>query len=471
MTVNTDTARNTYTGSGTTGPFAVTFRFLADEDLLVQKTLISTGVVTTLVLTTDYTVTGEGDDAGGNVTLVSSLASTYRLTITRNMEFTQETDYVEYDPFPANTTETALDKQMMCLQQLIDSSDRSIKINNGVALADFDTELPIPDEGDLYLKLNADGDALEWSELEFGVGNYSFAVGTGHVVQTSAGVSTLRTHTGTAAEITVTNGSGVSGNPTYSLPTALTFTGKTITGGTFSTPILQTPTISGFTVTATQAVNLGKMPTVQVLTSGTAATYTTPANVRWLKVTIVGGGGGGEGSGTADTGVSGSAGGQSAFSASFSASGGSGGASNNSTGVGGAGGVGSGCSINLTGQTGSGPQALVATAGPPSISGGPGGNSPIFNGAGIFSNYITGVGQGGLANTGGGGAGGVANAASVVTGSGGGGGGVGIVYITAPAATYTYTVGAGGAAGTAGTGGYAGGAGGSGLIIVEEFYN
>jgi len=45
-----------------------------------------------------------------------------------------------------------------------------------------------------------------------------------------------RTITGTANEITVTNGSGAAGNPTLSLPNALTFTGKTITGGTFASP-------------------------------------------------------------------------------------------------------------------------------------------------------------------------------------------------------------------------------------------
>lgn len=39
---------------------------------------------------------------------------------------------------------------------------------------------------------------------------------------------------GTANEITVTNGDGSAGNPTLSLPAALTFTGKTVTGGTFA---------------------------------------------------------------------------------------------------------------------------------------------------------------------------------------------------------------------------------------------
>lgn len=62
----------------------------------------------------------------------------------------------------------------------------------------------------------------------------SFGANTGFVVATSGTVFTARSVAGTANEITVTNGDGVSGNPTISLPSALTFTGKTVTGGTFS---------------------------------------------------------------------------------------------------------------------------------------------------------------------------------------------------------------------------------------------
>lgn len=58
--------------------------------------------------------------------------------------------------------------------------------------------------------------------------------GTGFPAMTAADTWALRTITGTTNEITVTNGAGIAGNPTFSLPTAMTFTGKTVTGGTFS---------------------------------------------------------------------------------------------------------------------------------------------------------------------------------------------------------------------------------------------
>jgi hypothetical protein len=66
----------------------------------------------------------------------------------------------------------------------------------------------------------------------------------GILTQTSADNFTGRTITGTAVEVTVTNGDGVSGNPTISLPSAMTLTGKTITGGTFSSPTINTPTLT-----------------------------------------------------------------------------------------------------------------------------------------------------------------------------------------------------------------------------------
>jgi hypothetical protein len=60
----------------------------------------------------------------------------------------------------------------------------------------------------------------------------------GLVAVTDSETVTVRTITGTAGEIDVAEGDGGAGDPTLSLPDALTFTGKTVTGGTFDGPAL-----------------------------------------------------------------------------------------------------------------------------------------------------------------------------------------------------------------------------------------
>ena len=159
--------------------------------------------------------------------------------------------------------------------------------------------------------------------------------GTGLVARTASETYVERTITGTANEITVADGSGAGGNPTLSLPAALTFTGKTITGGTFSSPTLSTPTITSPVLTLTQSagptptaegrlewdtddnhfavgdgantLKIGKMPTVQTFTAN--GTWTKPAGCRAVVVEAVGGGGGSGGCAGGGAGTGGATGG------------------------------------------------------------------------------------------------------------------------------------------------------------------
>lgn len=127
MTVSSSVAKSgPYAGAGTTGPFTVGFRFLENSHLRVVRTS-TTGVDTTLVLNTEYSVSGAGGDSG-TVTLVTALAVGEKLTIIRNVPATQEADYVENDSFPAESHETALDKLTMLVQQNGEAIDRSIKV-------------------------------------------------------------------------------------------------------------------------------------------------------------------------------------------------------------------------------------------------------------------------------------------------------------------------------------------------------
>lgn len=88
---------------------------------------------------------------------------------------------------------------------------------------------------------------------------------TGILSRTATSAYAQRTITGTANEITVTNGDGVAGNPTLSLPAALTMTGKTLTGGAYAGITITTSTFNGNIWTAgtgTLTLGAGKTATI-----------------------------------------------------------------------------------------------------------------------------------------------------------------------------------------------------------------
>lgn len=199
------------------------------------------------------------------------------------------------------------------------------------------------------------------------------------------------------------------------------------------------------------------LPTTQTFTSG-SGTYTTPANVLWIEIELVGGGGGGAGSGT--TPGNGGSGGATTWGTGPILTSGTAAGGNGATG--GAGGTPSGGFVNKTGAAGGNGSGLNATAG------GFGANSP-YGGAGSGGAAGAGAGVAAATNTGSGGGGGGVNT-TVNGGGGGGAGGFVRAVINSPSATYSYAVGAAGTAGTTGTSGAAGGAGGSGFIQVTEHY-
>jgi hypothetical protein len=132
MTVSSDTSRVSYSGDGSTVTFAVPFYFLNDSDLLVVHR-DADGVETTWTLNTQYTVSGAGDSAGGSITAKTTPtdytpAASESVVILRDMEITQETDYVENDAFTAEAHERALDKLTMINQQQTEELARSIKL-------------------------------------------------------------------------------------------------------------------------------------------------------------------------------------------------------------------------------------------------------------------------------------------------------------------------------------------------------
>ena len=120
-----------FTGNGVTTTFPFAFKVFTSADLLVVRETIATGIETTLVIVTDYTVTLNADQngsPGGSVVLLSALAATYTLTITSAVEVLQPTDLTNQGGFYPEVITDALDRATIQIQQLADSVTRSIKI-------------------------------------------------------------------------------------------------------------------------------------------------------------------------------------------------------------------------------------------------------------------------------------------------------------------------------------------------------
>lgn len=116
MTVSTEVDHNDYVGNSVTTVFPYQFRIFKSEDLTVV-TVDLDETQRELILGTDYTVTGAGSYQGGNVVLVSALASGWQISIARELPVTQETDLRNQGKFFAEVHENAFDKLTMLIQQ------------------------------------------------------------------------------------------------------------------------------------------------------------------------------------------------------------------------------------------------------------------------------------------------------------------------------------------------------------------
>ena len=98
-------------GTNTIGQ-AVTFLFPISEtsDIVVKSVVTLTGVETLLAITTNYTVVIAADDGGGTVTMVTAVAATSTIHITRATPMTQELDLVAGGSFNPENIEDSLDK-------------------------------------------------------------------------------------------------------------------------------------------------------------------------------------------------------------------------------------------------------------------------------------------------------------------------------------------------------------------------
>jgi hypothetical protein len=129
MTVPTNDNREQYQGNDSATVFPYAFRIFDSADLQVYLTE-EDGMQSLLVEGTDYTVSGAGDEDGGNVTYPVSgdpLANGEMITILRVINITQETDLRNQGAYYPEVVEDALDRGRMIDQQLQEQLDRSLQ--------------------------------------------------------------------------------------------------------------------------------------------------------------------------------------------------------------------------------------------------------------------------------------------------------------------------------------------------------
>jgi hypothetical protein len=161
MTISSTTNTVSYTGNGSTTEFSVNYVFFGtgtSAEIQVVEVVIATGAETVKSNGSDFTVSG-GNGATGTVTAAVAPASTVKWVINRTTTQTQETDYVENDPFPAESHEEALDRLTAVDQEQQRALDRTAQLPDGYT-GSFDPTLPTTITANTALVINATADGF-----------------------------------------------------------------------------------------------------------------------------------------------------------------------------------------------------------------------------------------------------------------------------------------------------------------------
>lgn len=126
MTISTTSNRVVGVGNGATTIWNYGFLIPAADEVVVQITDLTTGVVTTLT-TLQYSITGLGNVAGGTVTYTPAIGVNQTITIQRILPVKQTVSLSNQGSFYPTVVEGALDYLTMVCQQLSDALSRAIQ--------------------------------------------------------------------------------------------------------------------------------------------------------------------------------------------------------------------------------------------------------------------------------------------------------------------------------------------------------
>lgn len=134
MTIFTSSNSVVYRGNGAATQFAVPFKVLELNDLVVCRRIYTTGEVDRTYLGTEYSYSGLGEVSGVLTLSGAALADTYELLIERIVSYTQELDIVNSGGFYPETTEEQLDRMVMGIQQIASMASRSLRVPIGTTI-------------------------------------------------------------------------------------------------------------------------------------------------------------------------------------------------------------------------------------------------------------------------------------------------------------------------------------------------
>lgn len=126
MTVSTSINSVVYRGNGATTDFAVPFKVLDEDHLVVRRRVFATGAYAQTYVGTEYSYVGIGASAGTLTLDGTALDDDYELVIERIVPYTQDLDIVNAGGFYPDTVEEQLDLTTMAIQQIADLANRGI---------------------------------------------------------------------------------------------------------------------------------------------------------------------------------------------------------------------------------------------------------------------------------------------------------------------------------------------------------
>lgn len=267
MTVETTARKQSFAGGQSALEFS--FRALASSPEDIKVVAVSSGTETALEYGVTYSVTINTDGIGGFAHVTPSYSTAYTYTVFRETGDSQDSDYDDYNQFPADTLETDLDRRTMVSQEQGDGILRSVKVPVSSTLTGSSLELATPSAGKAII-WNATADGLTNSLYD------SDSMGT-----IALNAATTASTAAAAALVSETN----AGNYATTASTAATLAGNYAT--TASTAAATIPDVTTGAPGDIIQVN-GTSTAYELAAAAAGGSVTAPTNVTQFAIPVFG---------------------------------------------------------------------------------------------------------------------------------------------------------------------------------------